>query len=206
MNREPGLDELIGADVTGEERQRLQHVHELLLQAGPPPELTPELQQAPKLEALLGRRRRVVKQRALLLLAAALCLILVFFAGYAVANHGSGGSASPPLKELSLKGTSLAPQAQAVLDIWRPKDGNWPMKLSVVGLPKLPARTYYEVYVVRDGHILGSCGSFRVGRRGAVTTRLNAPYPLEHGDSWIVTRLSVGGSEPGKPVLRPVRA
>ena len=40
MNREPTLDELIGADTTGAERERLQHVHELLLEAGPPPEVT----------------------------------------------------------------------------------------------------------------------------------------------------------------------
>ena len=48
MNREPTLDELIGADTTGAERERLQHVHELLLEAGPPPEVSPELEQGPE--------------------------------------------------------------------------------------------------------------------------------------------------------------
>ena len=35
VNREPTLDELIGADTTGAERQRLQHVHELLRRGRP---------------------------------------------------------------------------------------------------------------------------------------------------------------------------
>jgi hypothetical protein len=204
MTREPDLDELIGTETPGEERERLQRVHDLLLQAGAPPELSPELAAGPTLALTLARRRRR-RPRALVLLAAALCLALVFFAGYVVGNNGGGTSTSAPLKELKLKGTSLAPKAQAVLDVWHPSDGNWPMKLTVVGLPKLPARTYYEVYVVRHGQILGSCGSFRVRGHHAVTLRMNAPYPLEPGDSWVVTRLTAGGVEPGNAVLRPVR-
>jgi len=35
LTREPNFDELIGAEVTGAEREQLQHAHELLLQAGP---------------------------------------------------------------------------------------------------------------------------------------------------------------------------
>src|SRR4029077_6204149 len=69
VNREPTLDELIGADTTGAERERLQHVRELLLEAGPAPAVSPELEQGPNLKMTVGKRRRVVKQRALLLLA-----------------------------------------------------------------------------------------------------------------------------------------
>ena len=39
------------------------------------------------------------------------------------------------------------------------------MTLTVVGLPKLPPHNYYEVYLVRDGKLSGSCGTFRVGHR-----------------------------------------
>jgi hypothetical protein len=81
------------------------------------------------------------------------------------------------------------------------------MKLSVAGLPKLPSRTYYEVYLVRNGKPWGSCGTFVVSNSsGPLTLRLIAPYSLRKGDSWVVTRPGPNGSEPGRTVLRPVAA
>jgi hypothetical protein len=203
VNREPNLDELIDAEASGAERQRLQHVHELLLQAGPPPELTPELEAGPTLDMTLGRpRRRVVKQRAMLLLAAALTLALVFFGGYAAGNKGSKQSIAPV--SLKLTGTHAAPNAQASLEVWHRSGGNWPMTLTVLGLKKLPAHRYYEVYLVRDGRPWGSCGTFRVGSsKETVRVTLNAPYTLQKGDSWVVTRPGAGGAEPGQTVLQP---
>jgi anti-sigma-K factor RskA len=209
VNRDPSLDELIGAEVSGAERERLQHVHELLLQAGPPPEVTPELASGPTLALTLGRRRPAVKPRAMLLLAAALATVLVFFAGYIVANNGGGSPSATqhPFKRLALQGTSAAPGAQASLRIWHAKDGNWPMTLTVAGLPKLPPNSDYEVYLVRNGRPWGSCGTFRVSSSSAaVTVTLNAPYSLRPGDSWVVTRPGAGGTEPGKTVLQPVSA
>ena len=95
MNREPSFDELVGAETSGEERERLRHVHDLLLEAGPPPELTPKLRTAPGVSGGVVRfQRRTVKRRGLLLLAAALSIVLVFAAGYAVANSRQSGSAS----------------------------------------------------------------------------------------------------------------
>jgi hypothetical protein len=201
------LDELVGTDMTPAERQRLQHVHELILQAGPPPELTPELEAGPTLAMTTGKRRRAaVKPRALLLLAAALTVALVFFAGYAVGNGGGGKSAHRAVITQALKGTSLVPQAQGTLDVWRSQDGkNWPMTLTVVGLPKLPPHNYYEVYLLRHGRPWGSCGTFRVAGSPGTATKvtLTAPYSLRQGDSWVVTRPGAGGAEPGKTVLQP---
>jgi Anti-sigma-K factor rskA, C-terminal len=209
VNRVPRLDDLIGDETTGAERERLQHVHDLLLQAGPPPELTPELEAGPTLGMTLSRRRRATKPRAMLLLAAALAIFVVFIAGYAVANGRSGKSTSgpTPLKVLALQGTSIAPGAQATLQLWHSSAGNYPMTLRVDGLPQLPSRTYYEVYLVRNGKPWGSCGTFRVqSRSGGVTVTLTAPYSLRKGDSWVVTRPGPGGAEPGQTVLRPVTA
>lgn len=206
MNREPSLDDLVGTDMTGAERRRLQHVHDLILEAGPPPELTPELEAGPTLAMSTGKQRRAAKPRALLLLAAAVMVLLVFFGGYAVGNGGGGKSATKPVIDQSLKGTSVVPQAQGNLEVWSSKDGkNWPMTLSVVGLPQLPPHNYYEVYLLRHGKPWGSCGTFRVGRSsGAATTvTLTAPYSLRKGDSWVVTRPGAGGVEPGQTVLRP---
>jgi hypothetical protein len=206
VNRERTLDELIGTEPTGEERARLRQVHEMLLEAGPPPELSPKLEAGPALGMTL-QRKRVLKRRAMLLLAATLAVVGVFLVGYAVADHGGG--ASPVLRE-ALKGTALAPQAQGTLEVWDSRDGNWPMTLSVVGLKQLAPHSYYEVYLVRNGKPWGSCGTFRVQspNPGVVTVTLTAPYTLHKGDSWVVTLPGAGGTEPGKTVLRmaPVRA
>jgi hypothetical protein len=203
----PEFNDLVGADTTGTERERLRRAHELLVQAGPPPELTPELRKGPSFRVVRLQQRRVVKRRAMLLLAAALSIAAVFSAGFAVADHRGGGSGKTVLapETLALKGTAITPRARATLQVWHARSGNWPMTLSVTGLPKLPRHTYYEVYLVRNGKPWGSCGTFRVaGTSRSVTLTLNAPYSLRKGDSWIVTR-PVGG-EPGETVLRPVSA
>lgn len=205
MTREPNFDDLVGAETGPEERERLRGVHELLLQAGPPAELTPRLRKAPSFGVFRLQPRRVVKQRALLLLAAALSIVAVFAAGYAVADHRGGSHTAKPFT-LALKGTSAVPRAHATLEVWHDRAGNWPMTLKVSGLPNQP-RTYYEVYLVRGGKPWGSCGKFRVtSSSGSLTLTLNAPYQLHPGDSWVVTRTVPGGGEPGQTVLRPVSA
>ena len=202
MNREPSLEDLIGADMSGEERERLRQVHGMLLEAGPPPELSPKLEEGPTLGMTL-QRKRALKRRAMLLLAATLAVVGVFLGGYAVANRG--GSGPTPVLSQALKGTALAPQAQGTLEVWDLRDGNWPMTLSVVGLKQLAPHRYYEVYLLRHGKPWGSCGTFRVEgpSTGVVTVTLTAPYTLKKGDSWVVTEPGAGGTEPGKAVLRP---
>ena len=109
MNRDRNLDELIGADTTGAERERLQRAHDMLLEAGPPPELSPKLEEGPTLGMTLSKRR-AVKRRAMLLLAAALAIVGVFLAGYAVANRG-GRARLPP----SSPSPSRAPSSRPTL-------------------------------------------------------------------------------------------
>jgi hypothetical protein len=43
----PDFDELVGTDLEPEERDRLRHAHDLLVAAGPLPELSPELDRTP---------------------------------------------------------------------------------------------------------------------------------------------------------------
>jgi len=204
VTRIPDFDDLVGLDVEDDERDRLQRVHALIVSAGPPAELPPELEAGPTLALTLARNRRARRtSRRALLLAAAICILaLAFFAGYVVAN--GGGSAS--VKTLSLAGTPAAPGALASLKI-EPVDsaGNWPMQLTVTGLPKLPARSYYEVYLVRNGKPYAPCGTFVVdGRNRATSVSLNAPYRLQKGDSWVVTKKSPGLQEPGAVMMTPV--
>ena len=200
--RTPDFDELVGLDVEQGERERLRRVHELLLEAGPPAELSPELEAGPTLAMTLGGRQRHVRRRLMLLAATVALIALAFLGGYLAGNRG-GGLASA--KTLRLAGTSAAPAALASLRI-EPADeaGNWPMQLNVTGLPKMPAHGYYAVFLVRNGKIYAPCGTFVVaGAKHGTSVRLNAPYKLEHGDSWVVTKQMPGNHEPGPIVLRP---
>ena len=210
MTREPNFDELVGDETTGAERERLLQAHELLLQAGPPAELPPELRQAPSMEVPRLEQRRKAKRRVLLLLAATLTVVAVFFAGYAVSNQRNGKSTSRSVAQvISLRGTQLAPRARATLEVSHAQGRNLPMRLSVVGLRRLPPHSYYDVYLVRHGKVesWGLCGSFVVGASSRVLTlKFNAPYGHEKGDSWVVTRPGPSSDEPGQTVLRPVAA
>lgn len=200
----PSFDELVGAEATGAERERLRRVHELLVEAGPPPELTPRLEAGPALSEMHVLRRRRVKRRGVLLLAAAVAAGAVFAAGYGVGSSGNGGP--PVAATLALKGTSRAPNAVATLQIEGESSGNWPMTLTVRGLPPLPGHALYEVYLVRGGKPWAPCGTFVVAGRSTVTVPLNAPYAFHSGDSWVVTRQSPGDRSVGPVVLRPVNA
>ncbi|HET8893534.1 MAG TPA: hypothetical protein VFM96_05505 [Gaiellaceae bacterium] len=204
MTHTPDFDELVGLDLEPDERDRLQRVHALLIAAGPPAELSPELEAGPTLALTLSRKRRANRAyRRGLLLAAAICILaLAFLGGYLAANGGS----SSDWKTLSLAGTPSAPGALASLRI-EPADsaGNWPMQLTVTGLPKLPAYAYYEVYLMRNGKPYAPCGTFVVdGRSRATSVSLNAPYRLTHGDTWIVTEKLRGKPEPGVTMMTPV--
>jgi hypothetical protein len=182
----------------------LQQPHEPLLRAGPAPELAPRVQNAPSGGALPLRQRRAVKRLALLLFAAALS-IAVFVSGYVVRNRRGGPAPrNAVVKTLALEGTSVAPHARAKLEVSHGQGANWPMTLRVVGLPKLPPDTYYEVDLVRGGKPWGSCGTFRISSAPrAVTLTLNSPYALRKGDYWVVTR-QAPDRERGVTALRPV--
>jgi len=208
VTNEPNFDELVGNDLDGAERERLRRVHDLLVTAGPPAELTPQTEAGPTLAMTLGGpSRRLVTRRVALVAAAVVALAVAFLAGY-ISGNGSETSATPVERVLKLEGTVQAPEALASLQIL-PVDasGNWTMKLSATGLPALPQRGYYEVFLTRNGKIWAPCGSFKVeGPSSGVLVWLNAPYPLQQGDSWVVTRHIAGSPDAGPIVLRPVNA
>lgn len=207
MTREPRFEELVGAETTGAERERLRQAHELLVQAGPPAELPPGLRRAPSMKVTRLQDRRKAKRQVLVLIAAAVAVAAVFAVGYGLGNHGGGGKISLSAQTLDLRGTAFAPHARATLEVWHEKDGNVPMTLRVVGLHTLAPHRYYDVYLVRGGQVepWGLCGTFRVGNSSRVLTlSFNAPYSHQKGDSWVVTRPGPAGSEPGNTVLRPV--
>jgi hypothetical protein len=203
MTRVPDFDELVGEDVGRGEQERLRRVHDLLIKAGPPAELSPELESGPTLAMTLGRAPRT-RRRSVALLAAALALVTAaFLAGY-VTGHGNDASVSSRYT-LALVGTKAAPGAFASLRLESVDPaGNWPMRLSVTGLPKLPPRGYYTVYLMRNGKPYAPCGAFVVdGKAHGTSISLNAPYDVRDGDSWVVTKQMPGHHEAGPVVLQP---
>jgi len=193
MTRGPEFDDLIGQDVPPEERARLYRTHELLVQAGPPPELSPEMEAVPwpddALQPLWGRRREG-RQRRPLLLAAALATAAVV--GFLLGQINTSSSTSINAERtVHLHGTPLAQGALATLKLGKPDGaGNWPMVLQVRGLPKLSKGGYYDLYLTKGGVPLVSCGTINVKRLGSTTVRLSVAYTLESFDKngWVVVR------------------
>ncbi|MFL6011534.1 MAG: hypothetical protein ACJ734_07060 [Gaiellaceae bacterium] len=192
MTRRPDFDDLVGRDAPADERDRLRRVHELLIEAGPPEELSPEMESVPwpedALAPLFGRRREGKKRRPMLLAATiATALVAGFLLGQATTT--SSTTSIDARETVKLQGTSLAPNALATLKLGHPDAaGNWPMVLEVSGLPKLKRGGYYDLYLTKDGRPIVSCGT--VNTRGTTVVRLSAAYALEKFDKngWVIVR------------------
>jgi hypothetical protein len=204
--RPPEFDEIVENDDT--ERERLRRVHDMLVAAGPPAELTPELAAGPTLQMTLGRFRNSTsvprhQQRRIALLAAAFVVLALAFLGGYLSGHTADAAQGHLLR---LAGTAAAPKAEASLRVDDADgQGNYPMDLAAVGLPKLGAKGYYEVFLVRNGKVVGPCGAFLVKRSGTpVSVKLSAPYRVQGGDNWIVTKQRWGDRSTGPVVLRPL--
>jgi hypothetical protein len=189
------FDELVGDDdLTPEEEAKLRRVHDLLVQAGPPPDLPPELQHPsgpPEGEIL--QFPLLPKRRWALAAVAAVALLLVAFAGGYFTGHS---------KSAAFRAERVVPMhggnALAVLRVGRADSvGNWPMVLEVNGLPQQKdRRSYYELWLTRHGRPVLPCGSFRTAKR-TTTVRLSVPYSLKGFDGWVITR--EGANDRGRP-------
>ena len=199
--RSPEFRELVGADVPVDELERLRRAHELVLAAGPLPELPPSLQHPPVVEdvrdasaafALLPRRGG----RILTLAAGFAVLTLVI--GYVIGNHRGGFNTDFTVQ---MKGTAAAPHAAGLVRVGHIDSvGNWPLEVQVVGLKPLPKGSYYTLYLTRHKRPAASCGTFRV-HEGQTTVRLNAQYYFKSYDGWVVVARHPGETKPGPALL-----
>jgi len=183
MTGKPDFRDLVGEDLTPEERDRLEHVHELLIAAGPPPELPPALAEpSTELDEPTGLPRRRIG--AVLALAAALALV-AFLGGF-IAGHTNGNNFDS-VKAVPMHGVGAAQAASGTIDIGQlDSQGNWPLQVKVSHLPSPPRNGYYEMFLTRHGKIAATCGTFNV-HGSTATVRLNAPYNLRRFDGWVVT-------------------
>jgi len=201
LTREPDFNELVGEDVPAAETDRLRRAHDLLLAAGPLPELPPGLAEPNVGEQRTRRDENVYqllpKRRtgAALALAAAIALI-AFLGGYLSGYRHNGFTAQYSVPMHASAG--LGGSAQIKIGE-RDSHGNLPLRLEIKDLPKLNGG-YYEMYLTR-GRRLWTCGTFTAGGQNTVKVSLTIPYQLRNGDGWIVTKELPGRSTPGPTVL-----
>jgi hypothetical protein len=176
-DRSPDFRDLVGDDLSAGEEARLRQVHDLLLSAGPPPDLPAALQEppAPPEARVVAFPRRRSTWIAGIAAAAALALV-GFGAGYLVGDRGE-----PVEFTVAMHGTA----ASASLVVYeQDAAGNWPMLLTVEGLP---AGKTYELWLTRGGARAEPCGAFTVGQ-DETSVPLNAPYKLKEFDGWVVVQ------------------
>jgi hypothetical protein len=198
VSNEPDFDAFVEG-ASPEERDRLRRVHDLLVAAGPPPELPPELaeppaereerERAPMLTTLPRRRLGAAITVAIGIAAAAFGIGYLAGAG----NDNASRAEFVTVFTVAMKPVDAPSGSAAVLRIGRKEEGgNTPMALTVSGLEPLPERGYYELWLTRkrgdkQERVL-SCGTFVATDRD-LSVRLNAPYTLEPGfTGWIITR------------------
>lgn len=198
------LDDLIDTDdLDPATEARLRRVHDLLVQAGPPAELSPALEQpatAPPHGELIAFPLPLRRRFGSLALVAAAAAALVFGGGYLLGHSKAKSAAFTTERTVPMHGidNSRAAIRLASAD----SAGNWPMLVSVTGLPKqAQPKAYYELWLSRNGKPIAPCGGFRV--HGKTTTiRLTVPYALHGFDGWVVTAVEPGQRDPGRVVMQ----
>jgi hypothetical protein len=184
----PDFFDLVGDEGTPDELAQLRRAHELLLTAGPPPELSPRLAEAPRAQSrssVLPRRRR----GAAFLLAAAV-VASAFGIGLLIGNRDSSGFTQS--RAVPMRGLGQLASARATLGVGEQDSaGNYPLKMTVHGLPSLPDGGWYELLLSKGGKPTLPCGTFAAAAKG-VTVRLSVPYDLSKFpklfDGWVVVQ------------------
>jgi anti-sigma-K factor RskA len=196
------FDELVGGeDLGSEEAARLRRVHDLLVQAGPPPDLPPALDR-PEAEQgdaeivqfpLLPRRRWAVAA-----IAAALLALVAFGGGYLVGHNKAKPAAFSTHRVVIMHGST----GTAVLRLGkRDSAGNWQMEMEVTGLAEQKNQdASYGLWLTHDGKPTVPCGWFRVHDK-TTTVRFSVPYHVSDGDGWAVTSEPANATGAGAIVL-----
>lgn len=182
MTGPPEFRDLLGDDLPAEDRARLGRVHELLIAAGPPPELPPSLAEAPdrasRPPSWLPRRRL----GAAFALAATIALV-AFVGGYA-AGYQRSDSDFDAARSVVLGGDDAK---RAVVRFGaRDANGNRSMLVSVQGLSRARDGNYYTLFMTKDGRPIVTCGTFNVRDEGLTTVRFTVAYELENFDGLLL--------------------
>jgi hypothetical protein len=185
----PDFVDLVGDEGTPEELERLRRAHQMLIAAGPPPELSPRLAEAPGARGSARSTWGPGRRRGAAFLLAAGVAAAAFGIGFLVGDRGSGDFPSEG-KPIAMHAPDRAADQTArgsVLIGERDEVGNWPLLVRISGLKPLPKGRWYELYLTQQGKITAWCGAFSVKDRGRTTVRFSVPYKLKGFDGWVVT-------------------
>lgn len=176
----PDFEELVGSDLEPAERDRLQRIHDLLVAAGPPPELWSGVRERAGVQARAIPRRG----RATMLALAAALGVIVFAVGFLAGDRAGGPNTD---FVVTMSGTGAGAGSNAVLEIFDiDQAGNWPMELRLTGLEPAPSGRTYELWLTRGRSLTALCGSFLVESDGTTVVPMNAPFRLKDFDGWVV--------------------
>jgi hypothetical protein len=194
VTNDPDFRELIGDEATPQELERLRRVHELIVAAGPPPELSPAYEHPPKIEESKVFEFKRRRPAAVFAVAAAMAAV-VFAVGYAVGNRGNSFATAA---EVPMHGIGAQKAATASIQVGKhDTGGNYPLEMGVKGLPALPKGGWYELLLSKKGRPTLPCGDFAVDG-GTTNVRMSVPYDLTelHNaklyDGWVVVRHAPG--------------
>ena len=193
MREPPDLRDLVGDDLSPDERERLDRVDALLRRVPPPPGEVPQGLTQAVAQLPLSRRTLFTRRRAALALAFATALVALAFAGGRwTADNGFDARLSVPMEA-----TEHAPGAAALIRVGERDEatGNWMLELDVSGLPRLPADDYYILWLAKNGEYAATCGTFSVGK-GETRVRMTVSYRLREYDAWVISAHGDGEDEP----------
>jgi hypothetical protein len=173
--------DLVGDDLSQEERAKLERVDRLLRTVpAPPSEVPGSLDRA--VNRIGTERRQWTPWRLVAAVALAVTLAALFFG---VGRWTTGGE---PHYRASIQMTPAAsnPRASALIKLGdRDANGNWKLKLQVDGLPELSGDGYYVLWLAKDGKYAATCGTFKA--RGDTTIDMTVSYRLSEYDAWVIS-------------------
>jgi len=183
MREPPDLYELLGNDVSDEERRRLERTDALLRSVPAPPASVPHaladaISGIPSTRPARGPRR----------FAAALAFAAAVAAALGLGYWAGGERGGEAEYRVAMRATEEARGASALIRVGERDDetGNVTLELDVSGLPKLPEGGYYALWLAKDGRYAGTCGTFGVGE-GETTVSMNVSYDFDDYDEWVIT-------------------
>ena len=199
------FDDLVdGSGLTPDELRRLRGVHDLLVAAGPPPDLPAALAEAPqpaRAEVVPIASRRERSRRTVFGLIAAAVAVVCFGGGYLLGDRSGG---SEVVRVVPMQGVVQQGARASVSLRAEERGGNFPMELEVTGLQPSSDHSYYELFVLRNGKPSFPCVGFKA-HAGTTTVHFNVPYELDESTELVVTVIARGKSPwPGHVVMKTV--
>jgi hypothetical protein len=178
------LRDLVGDDLTPEERTELERVDRLLRSVpAPPAEIPSSLTRA--VDRISAQGRFWTPRQIALVAAVSLVLAALSFG----VGRWTGLGSPEYARAVALQPTENARGATGVIKLGDRDEetGNWDLELDVSGLPKLTGGDYYYLWLAKDGEYAATCGSFNVGS-GETTVKMTVSYRLSDYDAWVVSK------------------